>query len=284
MAEIIRKVSEVIAICSLEPELKNIFVEGLSDKLVIDNFLEDNSVSDCTVFEIGDIDFSDIPNAPSRNNKDKVIFLSQMIEKEIETQASSHTLCIVDLDADWVLNKKRTSPYLSYTDYNSLELYLFKETYIARLLSNTFRIAKKIDIPDFMASIHKVCRQLFYIHCILEPYCGNMVDTKKDLSFEKNTFSCTLDIDSYWTKTMQTNKMTACASEKKQQFDSYCQNHVDDCRMEIKGHDFIHILYECVRKYKHVDMSEEEMANTFWVYLNNAELCSEPLFSRILSL
>mgnify|MGYP006950691582 FL=1 len=39
MNDIKRNVSEILAICELEPEMKNIFVEGWTDKVVIDRFL-----------------------------------------------------------------------------------------------------------------------------------------------------------------------------------------------------------------------------------------------------
>ena len=39
-----RTVEEIISICKLEPSTKNIYVEGISDKLVIDNFLKKQKI------------------------------------------------------------------------------------------------------------------------------------------------------------------------------------------------------------------------------------------------
>ncbi len=52
----------------------------------------------------------------------------------------------------------------------------------------------------------------------------------------------------------------------------------------MKGHDFIHILYLSICKHTKVDMNEDELANTFWVYLDDRLLIQEPLFQRISSL
>ena len=47
-----RTIDEVVSICKLEPSTKNIYVEGLSDKLVIDNFLRKQKINDISVFDI----------------------------------------------------------------------------------------------------------------------------------------------------------------------------------------------------------------------------------------
>lgn len=58
----------------------------------------------------------------------------------------------------------------------------------------------------------------------------------------------------------------------------------DDIRLEIKGHDFIKVLYFSICKHKKVSMDESELANTFWVYLDDRVLVNEPLFQRICNL
>lgn len=63
-----RTVEEIISICKLEPSTKNIYVEGLSDKLVIDTFLKKQKINDISVFDIDCVDFvKSLPTCPLLN-------------------------------------------------------------------------------------------------------------------------------------------------------------------------------------------------------------------------
>lgn len=79
-----RTVDEVISICKLEPSTKNIYVEGISDKIVIDNFLKKQKKSDISVYNIDCIDYSEVfTGMPpedikvlKESNKEKVAYLA----------------------------------------------------------------------------------------------------------------------------------------------------------------------------------------------------------------
>ena len=164
-----RTVEEIISICKLEPSTKNIYVEGISDKLVIDNFLKKQKINDISVFDIDCIDFREVfakmspsdLNILKDSNKEKVAFLALKVEKEA---GNCHFLGIIDRDLDFVNNHIKSGKYLSYTDYNSMEMYLFSYDNIDALLRNSFRITSNVNVDNFMKSIGHVCRILFYIN------------------------------------------------------------------------------------------------------------------------
>lgn len=153
-----RTVDEVISICKLEPSTKNIYVEGISDKLVIDNFLKKQKKSDISVYNIDCIDYSEVfAGMPpedikvlKESNKEKVAYLALKVEKEVE---NCHLLGIIDRDLDFVNNHVKSGKYLSYTDYNSMEMYLFSYDNIDALLKNSFRITSDVNVDKFMKSI-----------------------------------------------------------------------------------------------------------------------------------
>lgn len=284
-----RTVEEIISICKLEPSTKNIYVEGLSDKLVIDNFLKKQKINDISVFNIKCIDFSEVfaKMSPSElnilkdSNKEKVAFLTLKVEKE---SGNCHFLGIIDRDLDFVNNHIKSGKYLSYTDYNSMEMYLFSRDYIANLLKNTFRITSDVNFDKFINSIGYVCRTLFYIRAYLESFNGSMVDIKKDFSYDKRCNICRFDIENYIKKIVQVNKNVNSSGNLYKEIIEKVNTPIDDVRLEIKGHDYIKVLYLSICKHKKVNMDEIELANTYWVYLDDRELVNEPLFQRICNL
>lgn len=280
---------EIISICKLEPSTKNIYVEGLSDKLVIDNFLEKQKINDISVFDIECIDFSEVfakmypseLNILKDSNKEKVAFLTLKVEKE---SRNCHFLGIIDRDLDFVNNHIKSGKYLSYTDYNSMEMYLFSRDHIANLLKNTFRITSDVNFDQFINSIGYVCRTLFYIRAYLESFNGSMVDIKKDFSYDKRCNICQFDIENYIKKIIQVNKNVNSSGNLYKEIMEKVNTPIDDVRLEIKGHDYIKVLYLSICKHKKVNMDEIELANTYWVYLDDRELVNEPLFQRICNL
>lgn len=280
---------EIISICKLEPSTKNIYVEGLSDKLVIDNFLKKQKINDISVFDIECIDFSEVfakmypseLNILKDSNKEKVAFLTLKVEKE---SRNCHFLGIIDRDLDFVNNHIKSGKYLSYTDYNSMEMYLFSRDHIANLLKNTFRITSDVNFDQFINSIGYVCRTLFYIRAYLESFNGSMVDIKKDFSYDKRYNICQFNIENYIKKIIQVNKNVNSSGNLYKEIMEKVNTPIDDVRLEIKGHDYIKVLYLSICKHKKVNMDEIELANTYWVYLDDRELVNEPLFQRICNL
>lgn len=284
-----RTVEEIISICKLEPSTKNIYVEGISDKLVIDNFLKKQKINDISVFDIDCIDFREVfaKMSPSElnilkdSNKEKVAFLTLKVEKE---SGNCHFLGIIDRDLDFVNNHIKSGKYLSYTDYNSMEMYLFSYDNIDALLRNSFRITSNVNVDNFMKSIGHVCRILFYIRAYLESSNGSVVDFKRNLLYDRKDNTCSLDIKNYISKIAQANKMVCGLDGLHKEIEEKLAKSVGDIRLEIKGHDFIKVLYFSICKHKKVNMNESELANTFWVYLDDRVLVNEPLFQRICNL
>ena len=280
-----RTVDEVISICKLEPSSKNIYVEGISGKLVIDNFLKKQKKSDISVYNIDCIDFNEVfaklphskLNILKDSNKEKVAYLAFEVE-------NCHFLGIIDRDLDFVNNHVKSGKYLSYTDYNSMEIYLFSYDNIDALLKNSFRITTNVNVDNFMKSIGDVCRVLFYIRACLESSNGSIVDFKKNLSYNRKNNACSLDIEKYINKIAQANRMVCSFDGLYKEIQEKLAKSVDDIRLEIKGHDFIKVLYFSICKHKKVSMDESELANTFWVYLDDRVLLNEPLFQRICNL
>ena len=284
-----RSFSELLAICRLEPEMRNIIVEGITDKLVIERFLKKEHKTGISVMNVDMICFDEEYKKISKeevkllkeSNKEKVIYLTSKVEN---VSSTCRLLGIIDRDFDMIFNKKREGRYLAYTDYNSMELYLFKEDYIIEIIGNIYRISSDLDVKALMASIGRVCRFLFFLHCYLIPINGKMVDISKNFSYDKQTNECKLDMDKYLPKILQNNKLADNPNIISDKLKSKLNIPAEDIRLEMRGHDFISVLYHALNKHKRISMSEDDFANSTWLCLDSHLLETEPLFQRVLAL
>ena len=291
MTELKRKYSEIKAIAALYPELKSIYVEGVSDFYLINDFLAYHKIEDIKVYIIDDIDIDELytgidPNVVynlRHSNKERVIFLAQSLEKDLH-RVNLPILCIVDTDWDRVLNCVRTSKYLSYTDYNSMDMYLCSKETVSKYLHQGHRINTRIE-DQLLTSLLNICRQVFHVHCLLHERKMELLSNDKAFAFDRPSQSCSLDFDKYWLATLTKNNLTAFSEELKATYDSRFSQSPGDIKNEVRGHDFVHYLYLCVRKMKpKISMAEEEFANMFWKYADIEALKQEGLFEKIMAL
>lgn len=287
-----RKFEEVMALAELEPELRNIYVEGVTDKIFINDYLENQQVENIKTYFIDQIDFSLIYTQMNptqvqqfeENNKERVIYLANELEKRFG-KALSHTICVIDVDMDYVLNNVRTGSYIVYTDYNSMELYLWSFNAISRFLVIGHHVTKPVNISSFLNSLQAVCRQVFFIRCILFQHGGSIIENDKEFSFDKQTFTCKLDINKYWEKVIQKNGLSLESQKLRKIFDDSYNNSTLDPKKEMRGHDFVHYLYLCIKSYKKsLRMSEEEFANLLWGFADYSELSQKSLFQKVIAL
>lgn len=283
---------EIEARYKLEPTLKDIYVEGVSDKYLIEDVLDYNGIIGISVYNIGLVDFSkqyeqmsyeDALNLKT-NCKNRVVFLSMLLENAFK-DSIKHVKCVVDVDLDLALGLKKTNHYLIYTDFNSIDMYLFHEYTLTRYIQRGLRITKDIDMERFMRSIMEVCRFIYCIRIIHQKYYNTkdvLLDTK-DFVFDKQTCTCSINQDSYWVKIINHWK-NADREIRKQELDSLLSAACIEPRMEMKGHDFVHFFYLCIRKCKNLHMSEDELSNHLWEYADFKYLSSLPLFQSLINL
>lgn len=188
MLDVARKYSEILAMAEFEPELKSIYVEGDSDYYFISNFFEYINKTDIVVYTIDDVDFSEIYAGKDddfikkykTNNKERVILLAQTLEKDVNNPTLP-ILCIVDVDWDIVLGNVRSGCFLSYTDYNSMDMYLFDYEVVEKFLLQGNRI-KKIDVSTLLDTLAEAGRVLFHVHCLVNDFNESRIKNLREFS------------------------------------------------------------------------------------------------------
>lgn len=288
MSEQKRNYEEIIAIATLEPGLKSIYVEGMSDYFLINDFLNHIGKKDVKVYTIDDIDLDDlykraesaIVSELKNSNKEQVIYLAQSLEQDL-SGAQVPVLCIVDLDWDSILNRLRVSKYLSYTDYNSMDMYLCSKEVMARYISQGHRLRVLLQ-DSLLNSLLEVCRKVFHVHCLMHERSLPIINNDKSFSYDKSTQTCMLDFDKYWDAVLMKNGLMRNSVELRSVYNSRMAQPCADLRTEVQGHDFVYYLYLCVKKMKpKMSMDNEEFANMFWKYVDLNALKQEHLFVRI---
>lgn len=285
----LRTIDELITLYDIEPELNEVFTEGLSDEIVISKLfkLHDIAQTKVKVTEIDDIDFSSkYTTHPSiiNNNKNKLILLAKTMKEEIDETLSGVSI-IIDYDFDHIIEKTHKIPYINYYDYNSLELYCWNETIINDFYTSMLH-GFPHDARKTLNSLSETLTELFIIRACFEykqstPE-GGLVDIKKSITYHKNG-KIDFNKEQYFNK----NLMKANALKDKTAYIELYENlksklH-EDTRMNIRGHDFIHLFHSYVKEHKSkAKLTEEMFDRALQNSINYHELRKEKLFEQLI--
>ncbi len=262
-----RNIDEIIAIYSLESELLDIYVEGLTDKFVIENYLEYKNINK-SVIEICDIDLSSLneryADLDFHSNKDKLIALSRILD---ENSIGSDIKCVVDRDFDGILVELEINDYLVYTDFSCIESYLLSPKHIDKLL--------RVGIRNFphqseyvLTEISSVLCGLFIIRMINKQFGFNFSLPQKKSHFviDKKTGKCTFNFDNYLELYINVNKIRDRKKEILDFLEIISAKTPNDIRFKMNGHDFIDVLYSYVNKIKNsVNFKIDNFERTFYL-------------------
>ncbi len=243
-----RTIKELIDRYELEPDLKDVYVEGRRDYIFFKNFFEQIHNKNVVVYQISDtIKFSeDLKNKAkkqgfnlSKNNRNKVIFLAYEIDSQLTNK--NPIICITDSDFDIILNINHNCSIIFFTDYANLEMYLFNIETIKKYLENFLR---KINCPinKILYEFGKFLNRLFLIRLINEILNLNLewLDFSKywscrklEINFYEEKF-----IESYLSKNNKLhNKAVFILKIKEME-----RRLTNEPRNQINGHDFINLL------------------------------------------
>ena len=202
--EIRHTLDELVARYELEPDLRDIYVEGKTDKLFLEWFLRNRGIEDIAVYEIETVDISadklfepqlkdnkwflinrsiediavyeieTVDISAERlfelqlkdNNRSRVITLALYLQDKF-SETTPHVICIADKDFDWLFDITYQCNLLFFTDYSCLEMYLFNETVLNKFLLLSLRISELRAI-DILNQLSKVLEDLFLIRAAKE--------------------------------------------------------------------------------------------------------------------
>lgn len=244
-----RKLSEHLALLELEPKSKDLFIEGPEDANIFELFLECHSINDVQIYPIDIIDFSDV-GINLLSNREKVLFLSKKIHEKFNDSLKNVT-CIIDKDFETLKEDADSNPYLSYTDFANLEMYLFNEKSLNKIL--------KIGLKNFPLSSVEVIKTLTPI--LVDNFCLRYAREKINCSYQliqpEKVFQYSQGSMSYnqvevlhkfLNKNNCLNKKIEFEEEIKFVKEKYKE--LNESRLFIHGKDFLEFFFNLIKKIK----------------------------------
>jgi len=283
-----RTIEELIARYQFEPELRDIYVEGNGDKLLLEWFLRKLGCRDVSVFEI---DCVDIPNQViqdlklEQNNRDEVIALSLLFHNNLKDDCD-HLICIADSDYDFLLGRKHDSRYLIYTDYTSMDLYFCSASIVEKVLMLGVR---KIpcDVQQLFDNLIDVLQKVFLVRATNVRLGWNLEwnDFRRCCSIRDNFVI--IDCDELINRYLSKNARRSSKPDFIRVYTGLKAKALKDFRHRIRGHDFLTILGWYIAKHVREGGNKYNDPNIIRAMIFPAidmdHLVREPLFSRLLS-
>lgn len=278
-----RSIEETVLLHSLEPTLKSIYVEGSTDKAILDLFVSINSI-ECNVYEINSaVDFSEqvAKDSSLGSNRNKLILFSTILAAE---SAGENILCVIDRDFDDFLPDFTNNIFLFRSDYSCIEAYILNNHTINKIL--------KIGFANFPLSGERVIQELikflpslFFLRLLRE--------TEPDLKFTtliktENIFSAGRDglvafnLSTYIERFCNKNAIRDKADYLIEKVSQMVNEFNGDIRNVIHGHDFVDSFFRYVNIVKNTNQFKEAtFEKAIFIAIETRTLIEYTLFSDI---
>lgn len=246
-----RTVDEINTLYALEPDVCDVYVEGVTDKHFLDWYLRRKGLTNVTVYPIDVVDVSDVVltthSLPTGSNRAKVIALSCELERQ--QLAKRRVMCIVDRDSDDGIASHKTNPYLFATDGNSMDLYALTPAVVEKFLLVALAgfpitagslIPKMVRILETIFAIRQANERL-ELGMSWIPFCGYVRIDSFDLTLKEQEFiRAYLQKNNQW---KQLEKFIAVKTKIQKELNP-------DLVKRVRGHDFAELLHVIVRKFR----------------------------------
>ncbi|MEW5714561.1 DUF4435 domain-containing protein [Pseudomonas sp. SB113] len=244
-----RSIDELLARYEYEPELKDVYVEGVFDKEVFSMLLED---TEGVVEAIYEIDSVDVPAdvlaelGLTSGNKQRVIALAKKLSVLGDEPKYR---CVVDKDLDHWLMKVEDVPKLFWTAHTSIEMYFFTADILRRILLVGSK-AKIANLESYSSSAIGALRSVYAMRLVDREldWCMEWVDPTAQFSERAGVIF--FNEESYVRRLLSKNNKMALLSEFNAALAVWQAKLLGDPRSHIRGHDFVSMLAWSVKEFK----------------------------------
>lgn len=262
-------INELLVRYELEPELKDIFVEGSFDREILTHHVSGKN-SHQTFYEI---DVVDVPltilesYGLTSGNKQRAIALSMELTK---VPSSAHVFCLVDRDLDHWFTEVSNSARLRWSSFCSIEGH-FLNSEIVRDVTITTSRAKISNFEVFFESLLETLRQIFSLRLADRDLGLNMswVSIKKYLSTESSKI--TFDLEKYVLAVLNKNSKMGKINEFSTSAKSWKHKLSCDVRLAFHGHDYTELLAWGISKFNgQKEFSTQEAVQRLFVLISRS--------------
>lgn len=241
-------VDDLVTRYDLEPDLRDVFVEGCFDQDVLQACFKSAGDYQRVCYPIDSVA---VPNTVlkrydlTEGNKQRVMALALELNAEVE---NASCICLVDSDLDLWINSELTAQYLVRTKYTSLDLYFFSEELLKRLLITSGK-AKITDWASFFESFASMLKDLYALRLADKElgFCLKWTSWAKCL--EKKSTTVELNVTEYSNRLLLANSHGKDVEKFTKCFRVWREKLTIDPRLCIRGHDFIEAISWVIGKF-----------------------------------
>ncbi|MCZ2527769.1 hypothetical protein [Streptomyces sp. HB2AG] len=245
-----RTVEELITLYELHPEIKDIFVEGRSDRNFLESHLPEDTdeilvkiyaISDRVAIPDGEL----IAEGLLTGERSRVLWLAQQLSKRMPEHSSA--AFVVDKDFASLEADTSTNVHgLQYTDYSSMEAYALSERPISKLLRVSLGAPPYITASSLISAIKPALVSLFLIRlCLRESGTGAKIPAKILAKWELDELLPQRLVEIFRTALHQlpvNERGSATAESLCAQYVEYKGKVEDDFRHFVNGHDVSRVI------------------------------------------
>ncbi|MGN6552724.1 MAG: hypothetical protein ACTHLW_03200 [Verrucomicrobiota bacterium] len=285
-----RTVEELVALYSLEPEVQDVFAEGCCDQSILRWFI-DTACSACANVSVYPIDEIDVPAEVlekyglTTGNRSEVIALCLELEAQMGADFTRAT-GIIDKDADDLLGLNCNCDLLLKSDFSCLEMYLFSETCLAKVLKLAFP-KSRCSPSDVVSQLAPLLKELFLARAANQSLALNAkwIAIEGFISIEGGVVSFRLD--DFHRHFLQNSGMWGRRKEFETAVATLRTKLPKDFRFGANGHDAVcamgHFLRSTCKKAKDSDRTPPHvLVHLLTCSLEIADVQKQPMFKQLL--
>jgi hypothetical protein len=276
-------IEELLTRYELEPELRDVFVEGESDRRLLDWFFERAGLTAARTYTINLVR---IPSAVleeltdgNGGNRGRVIALALIFGRELANDCTS-PFCLIDKDFGDVDCSSHETRYLHTTDFATVEGYAIGKTKFDKLFQLYFGRERNLDHIDRILDILTQVFAIRHAKIRLGPKVP-LIDFVRCYSFVNDNVS--FDRDDYIVRLIG----SAHGEFDKDQLDATIQELVPtenfDIRDRVNGHDLVSALSWYAREIgiDHLIANEKPVGRAIALEIEFDDLRSYRLFQDL---
>jgi hypothetical protein len=247
-----RSITELEARYELEPSLQDVYVEGPTDRALVQLGLTVlNEGHQIRVYEINDVDIPAallVAQSLPVGNKSRVIVLADELQARSSRDLRATVACLADADLDAILGRQLAHELLVYTSGLSLDAILARPSVVGKLLSVVLLASQAPDalFSQMVPILNE--RVLHRIACDELEIVPTSVDFTRLCTYDGTSLVC--DMDTFVARLLQ----SAAAVELQAQFLDIINAHRPELARDpiyfVHVDDFVVLLHFCAHKIR----------------------------------
>lgn len=277
-----RTVEEWVTYFELESSIFHIFVEGATDRWVLESLISTlrlNSVSVVTAEEV-EISLASVEVTPfNGGNRARLRAFCDLIEN-VRKKEIDNVRCIIDEDCDTILPITLSSKYIWRTDYANLFISFARVDLIQHMIHAVY--GRELSAEDF-DEVVRACKFLFAVRVIRYSRAPEARDVDAGASLRMISDKILFDEVDYIRRFVLRNHLVGIEQELLLEAVSLQHRFRGDARRYMNFDDFMRMLYAALhrRRFLRAGTSREELMRVYRAMLSPERMQEVPLFRKV---